>query len=77
MVTGIRNGSHQHLGTLSGGIELPSGAVDFLVLHSNAVPDAPTPGGVGAFTLTGTESYTPCDVHLRVRPRFEYLIAEE
>lgn len=77
MVTGIRNGSHQHIGTLSGGIELPTGAVDFLVLHSNAVPDAPTTGGVGAFTLTGTETYTPCDVHLRVRPRFEYLIAEE
>ena len=77
MVTGIRDGAHQHLGTLSGGIELPAGPVEFMVLNSNAVPDAPTAAGVAPYTVSGSETTDTPKLHLRVRPRFEYLIAEE
>lgn len=76
-VTGVRSGNHQHLGSVSGGLELPTGPIEVALMGSNAVPDAPTPGGVGAYTLTGTETAQATSTHLIVRPRFEFMTPEE
>jgi len=77
LVTGIRDNNHRHVGTLSGGVELPTGPVEFALLNSNAVPDAPTAAGIAPYTVSGSETFDTPRLHLSVRPRFEFLIAEE
>lgn len=69
-VTGTRNGNHQHLGTLSGGLNVPSGPFEVGIVSSGMVPDDPL-GNVTA----GDEAdrFDGGSLHLAVRPRYEIL----
>ena len=71
VVTTETVGRSYRIGSYSGAIEIPSGPVEVLSLPSSHVPDAPTT------VLADSTAHNSRGVHLAVRPRFEFLIAEE